>query len=204
MNKNIAFDLDGTLITCKSKQVMLLKYLASSNHICITELDLFWELKRDGCSTLRALQALGINESISKKISRDWINEIEDWYWLTYDTVYEGVFNMLDSLKPGNKLYLLTARRNKKNLYRQLDQLGLMNYFDDVIPVEHNNVALNKKDFLVKASCDFFVGDTETDYQATLGTSVKFIGCTNGQRSKIFLSRKGVEHFYNDKIISGE
>lgn len=33
MNSCIAFDLDGTLITCQQKQTMLLKYIMASNEI---------------------------------------------------------------------------------------------------------------------------------------------------------------------------
>lgn len=199
MNKIIVFDLDGTLITCMEKQVMLLKYIASSNKVKIREPDFFWELKRNGSSTFESLKILGISDDTAKVISQEWVSEVEDWYWLTHDTLYQHVFDMLNALKnDNNKLYLLTARKNVVNLYRQLDQINLKSYFHDVIPVAHKNVIGNKNSFLKKVSCDLFIGDTETDYQATLGTRVKFIACTEGQRNRDFLTRNGVRFFLDE------
>ncbi|CAD5779203.1 HAD hydrolase-like protein [Escherichia coli] len=198
MNSCIAFDLDGTLITCQQKQTMLLKYIMASNKILQKNTTAIWELKRAGYSTFDALIKNGFNNSLAKKMCDEWCSSVEDFYWLSYDTPYNDVYSALELLNSENELYLITARKNKNNVLYQLSQLGLDRFFRDVFVVPQKNVSNNKKKILELLRCDFFIGDTESDFFATEQLSTQFIGCINGQRNKHYLSCVGVNVFIDN------
>lgn len=193
----IAFDLDGTLITAKERQTLLLAAAAKAYGIDI-DVDRLWELKREGASNLIALNKIGVKELLAAKIDAVWRYEIESFYWLGLDQVYSDVINFLQNLTcSGASLYLITARRSEFLLTQQLRRLQLLKFFSTITCVSPFNAVAEKARVLNKLNPDFFVGDSEADFNAAAWANVKFLGVCTGQRSKGYLENLGAGNVVN-------
>lgn len=196
-----AFDLDGTLITCRNRQLTLMKTVLSTYSVIDFDYSTFWSLKRDGLSNISAMNSLGININLSRRVNVDWIGQIEDYYWLMYDSCYDNILESLCKIKEfGNDVFVITARKNKGNLFLQLDQLGLSSVITDCFIARHSVVVEEKEAMLRKTKSDIFFGDTETDYYAAKNAGVNFYASVIGQRSEVYLRSVGVENFIHDVL----
>ncbi|HFQ5047278.1 HAD family hydrolase [Vibrio vulnificus] len=194
MRRDIIFDLDGTLITCKEKHVALCKVACNLVGVSLN-VKKYWDLKRNGASNKLALSSY--IESVLKieRICSYWNDQIEESEWLYWDKLYPNTLELLSFISRIHNIHILTARRNKFNAYMQCDELGLSKYVSNIMVVSHDDVSNNKKDYILKTNASLFFGDTETDYIATLGTNCDFVAFINGQRSYNFLKNSGVDKF---------
>lgn len=192
--KTVAFDLDGTIVDVKFRQMFLLKAILKTFDV---ELDTehCWKQKRVGVSNFEYLIQMNIRESLAKEISDCWINSVESIHWLNYDRVILEQIREIDLLNElGNRLILITARRNHYTMIHELDRLGILNKFVSVFSVSPFNVALEKSYLLRKHCVDLFIGDTESDFEAAQLSKTSFIGVSTGQRGKSYLTQKGVKN----------
>ena len=188
-----AFDLDGTLITARQRQMTLLRAVAKRIDVHLVE-DAVWQKKREGISTWAALLEMGLNEEKAKEITSAWIQEIETPYWLSLDTLFGDTVTVLDSFrKTGKTLILLTARQNRRLLLQQLSRLGIRGYFKGVECVSPFCAVDEKSNVLSRHSFAGFVGDSETDFAAANRTGTPFYAISTGQRSPTFLAGLGVD-----------
>jgi phosphoglycolate phosphatase-like HAD superfamily hydrolase len=187
----IAFDLDGTLITAKERQSLLLKSIAARYGVHISP-DEVWAAKREGDSNLLVLGKLGVQGELSEKIDLAWRYEIESPYWLDMDRLFWDARYCLCRLAATPcELYLITARKNEWLLRYQINKLDIAKLFNRVVSVNPFDATNEKAKILkeIKPSC--FVGDSETDLKASSAADVKFCGVTTGQRSRRFLISLG-------------
>ncbi|MBP3126194.1 HAD hydrolase-like protein [Thalassospira sp. ER-Se-21-Dark] len=189
---NYAFDLDGTLITARQRQMTLLQAVARRIDVPISE-NVIWQKKREGISTQAALLEIGVNEAKAMEIARAWLQDIETPYWLSLDTLFDDTLTVLESFrKIGKSLILLTARQNKSLLLQQLTRLGIQEYFEAVEYVSPFFAVDEKARVLSQRTFSGFVGDSETDFDAAKRTGTPFYAVSTGQRSPTFLSGLGV------------
>ncbi|KIE19462.1 hypothetical protein SE23_17240 [Vibrio sinaloensis] len=200
MNKPIVFDLDGTLITCRDKQVSLFNQ-ACNHYGKDVDVDYYWKLKRNGYSNRSILTSLNFKFDEVDRICSYWNNHIEDPRWLSLDELYNYTLDKLREISLERKIYVLTARKNESNVTTQCDGLGISTFLTDLIVVSHDNVVENKNRVLNKIKASLFIGDTETDFFASQNTPSKFIAFTEGQRSKSFLLRQGVTNFSKINLL---
>jgi FMN phosphatase YigB (HAD superfamily) len=206
MNNTIVFDLDGTLITCENKQkYALYAILNCTGGISSDSLDRWWHLKREGNSTEQALTGIGIRNE--KLIREKWIETIENLSWHSLDRPFNDSIPTLDFLRTGHNinLVILTARTNKYLVQQAISTYGFSGHIDDLIVVTPANVAEDKAIFLKKINPLVFVGDTETDHQASVRSGIRFVALCRGQRSRKFLERNGVPEIEDDlKFVRDE
>lgn len=175
----MAFDLDGTLIDCEVRQSVLMSDLIDNDF----DSKAYWTLKRLGFNNINALHALGYEEDYSIKINELWVELIETKRYLALDRILDYPQDAIINAPS----ILITARKDKELLYWQLDRLGMIEWFDHIYVVDHQNVVVEKASCLRESDNLFFCGDSETDYKAALSAGVKFYGVSSGQRSEKFL-----------------
>jgi len=189
----LAFDLDGTLISTKSRQVAVLESLLPSEGVEGLDLDRVWELKREGLTTRSALEALGVDPTVSQRLGRRWVASIESPRWLLLDRLIPGVTETLDALAAaGHRPVILTARRHRRQVRGQVAAFGLTKWCAEVRVVSPISAAEEKAIHLRALGCRNFVGDTESDGNAAGLAGVGFAAVSTGQRSRRFL---GARHF---------
>ena len=195
----IALDLDGTLLTCEPRHCAAARYaLASSpggSQISFDAVN-FWSLKRRGQSTLSALSQLGHD---SAKFAADvWRDEIENPFWLSFDSVLPGVEQTLYAIKcTGATLALVSSRNDACSARNQIQNLGLMDSFDYVVFVPSVRASEEKAHVLREIGADVYVGDTEADHAASNLAGVACRLVDTGMRSRGFLESRTSASVYS-------
>jgi phosphoglycolate phosphatase-like HAD superfamily hydrolase len=194
----VGLDFDGTLTSIENRQVFLLEAICRSYGTSLKGWPV-WMLKRNGLSNIDILNSAGFQSSLAIEIQREWISQVEENYWLSFDRVLPGVIDFLENLASKSRnLYLISARKSRRNLQNQLKQLDLTRFFNDVFCVDPSNTSLEKSEILSQLRIDIFIGDTETDALAASIASCNFIGVSSGQRSIHYLKRYGVNNIKSD------
>jgi len=185
----LAFDVDGTLITCRERQLEVLKVaLKALNIRQEVDLDEHWDYKQNGLSTRKALVAQGFSKLAANEVGELWDRSIEEPSFLTLDRPHPGVLELLSTLKrQGFEMVVISARKNLFLLEQQLSYLGLLEYFSRVLVVRAQSDGSEKGGILQKLCPDLYVGDTEMDAQAAKIANVHFCGVATGQRNASFL-----------------
>jgi len=192
MDLVIVFDLDGTLITCENKQKFVLLSILNCHRngdMRQKDLDKWWELKRNGLNTEKALKAMGFSNA--KLISDKWKTMVENFTYNTLDHPFEDSLPCLRYLKTGlnSNIIILTSRNCRFRVIQSIKNYGFEQYLDDVVVVKPENSVAGKRDHLRKIKPSVFIGDSEVDYTASLDSGVNFIALTRGQRSREFLEK---------------
>ena len=148
------------------------------------------QYKSYGYNNIQWLKSKNIEDNLAKEINIDWISRIEAAEYLKFDHLYLGIKDMLERLSAENNLYLVTARNNKANLFNQLKELDIIQYFEDICVVPSCKESMKfKADYLKEHSINTFWGDTEVDKQAADTAGCNFHLCLNGFRNQSFWDR---------------
>ena len=129
--RTIFLDLDETLIDTSERH-----YRVYCDIIDILNLENikskveFWNLKREGTSTVEILD--GIDKKILNKFNKLWIKNIESKKYLSYDKLFDNTSKLL-SLLNNESLIALTMRNNRENLIWELKKLGIYNKFKSIL-----------------------------------------------------------------------
>ncbi|MGH2914914.1 MAG: HAD family hydrolase [Solirubrobacteraceae bacterium] len=193
----IAFDLDGTLLDARERQVGLA--MAISRRCRWTEFDgrRFWSAKRRGATTVQALLRMGAALALAERIGNGWQAQIEHPRWLALDRPLPGVPRVLERvIDSGFAPVLLTARRDSDALQNQLRTLGLHHLLDQVHVVCPDRITTEKAAVLRRPSILAYVGDTEADAAAAAAAHVPFAAAASGQRNRSFLRARGIERVF--------
>ena len=194
----VAFDLDGTLITCEPRQTSVLRAAGFALGYSV-DLELVWGFKRDGLSTKDALCRCGLEQLAAARLNTFWQSIVEDPFWLELDNLFFDVQNvLLQSQAAGVRLVLITARSRPEWVTPQLQRLGLVPFFSAVECVSPRNATLEKAASLKRFGAEAYIGDTESDAGAANAAGVRFYGVTCGQRSAKRLRSAGVENIIED------
>ena len=198
MKNNLPFcfiDFDGTINDCRIRLYQFFINNASADHHPLLSLEEYWNLKRMGINEVR-----WINEKMDKSINEEeWskkkIHEIESLSYLKYDRLFPFSNNALLRLKNKYRIVLVTKRMSEENLIRQINDYGILSYFDDILCIsgketEKQDVVRNK--YELSSSC-IFVGDTEEDIRA--GLELK---CST------FFTLSGIRGMWITRLFEGE
>lgn len=199
MKPQLAFDLDGTLLDCRHRQVALTQWLLERHGAAPLANDVFWEMKRNGASTEQAIAVLYDDSLLAREVALEWRERVEQPEWLILDRPLPGVHEVLGRLqKNGVRMGLLTARGNRAGLDESLSRCGLISYFPDVEMVDPAHACLRKTSVLESWVPSVFIGDTESDYSAAHNAGIPFIALTWGQRSEEWLAAHGAANCLPD------
>jgi phosphoglycolate phosphatase-like HAD superfamily hydrolase len=192
---NVAFDFDGTLISCENKQkyvlFSILKSMIDVGNISWESLNYWWQLKRNGYTSELALVEMKFSNA--KMIAEKWVGAIENYPWSYLDKPFNDSVSALEYLKMNYEvnLIIITARVNKYQVYQSLNSFGFSKFVSEVIVVNPYNAVAEKEKWLKILKPCIYVGDTETDYSASANSNTKFVALNRGQRSEGFLKRIG-------------
>lgn len=186
----IFFDFDGTLINSKKRLYELFQYLVPKSELSFDD---YWDLKRDQVKHLHILeQFFSLSNNEIGKFQERWFENIEKKIWLSFDKPCEGVHQLLNQLRELNfELFLITNRMSSKNVFFQLNQFELEDFFDEVLVTEQKTKKQNKI-LSMNNNLDnsFIVGDTVEDIEVGKLLKMKTIAISNGFTSKKHLTLK--------------
>lgn len=199
MTPMIVFDLDGTLLDCRPRQVALTSWLLEKRGELALDAEKFWLMKRDGASTEKALAEMYRKPELAQSVASEWKTLVELPEWLELDQPLPGVLAALDQLRAsGNMMALLTARANIQGLRATLNRLdmdGLFRHIEVVNPAE----AIQQKASQLKAwEPAVFLGDTESDLKAANLSGTRFLALSWGQRNAAWLKSHGAKACFPD------
>jgi phosphoglycolate phosphatase-like HAD superfamily hydrolase len=186
-SRPIAFDLDGTLVDAAPRQIAAAQ--AASRSVAGFELDgaHFWELKRQGLTTLDALRRIGFEEPLASSVAAEWRHHVEDPMWLDLDRPLPGALSVVERVLSARRpVLVLTARTSPTGAAHVLDSIGLAGRVELRV-VSPSATVQQKEAALVDSAALGYIGDAETDAAAASGAAVPFVAVSTGQRSAAFL-----------------
>lgn len=195
VSRRIGFDLDGTLLDSRNRHMVLMKDILYSKGIDLDVSDIV-SFKADGYNNLDWLAVKGVSTDKAEDINKEWISKIESKEYLQADKLYPDTIEMLRDLSARNSIFLITARRNKENALDQIHDLGITQFFDEimVVPSGEKTTSL-KSDFIKKKEIEVFIGDTEVDMNAAKIAGCEFEVRYHGFRSYTFWQQYNVKEF---------
>ncbi|PJG45159.1 hypothetical protein CAF53_25490 (plasmid) [Sphingobium sp. LB126] len=191
----VGIDFDGTIVSCRDKQIACLRDGVGALRSNINW-SAVWRRKRNGLNNPSALSTYKFNESEISQINDYWRRNIESRAYARYDKLLPNVRSVLESIRINNKIFLISARKNSHILHWQLKELSLLQHFSDVVVVEPARASEAKAQAFVRLGLDCYVGDTETDFAASLAAGIPGYIVSTGQRSEGFLKRSGVRNIF--------
>lgn len=195
---HVFFDLDGTILDTSERYYLIyyntVKDLGGSP---LTKKE-YWDCKSDKVSEYQIATRSYLSEPLFSKYNHTRINLIESGKYLKFDTVWPELFDFIPSSKIFRKIMLVTLRKKRQQLINQLENLGISDWFENIISVVNNGVNcerhLLKVDSILKIYPNnlsgIFVGDTETDMRAGKILGLKTIAVTYGIRSPEHLTQE--------------
>lgn len=201
-NRNIFIDFDGTLVDIAPRHYRVYKKCVEKMGGTPLDRKKYWELKRDNISWNELLPMSGLEVDNRDDYLKLFIDRIELLEELYRDELFADSLSMLKKLSSnGNKLYLLSLRRNSDALDKQIEKLGIGCFFEKILSGHSytKEGTLLKKADIIKQTIDnpedsIIVGDTEADVAAAQQLNATSIALLSGIRSKEFL--KSIEPDY--------
>lgn len=189
----IFFDLDGPILDVSRRYYRV--FLDISGGRSKLSKKAFWALKRKKTSWLNIFKKAGLKIK-NEDFQRLWLWCIEGRVYLGLDRIHCKAKRELSSLSKTNRLYLISLRQSKKNLFWQVKRLGLDKYFKKIIhcppgPGEpwQKKAKLLKRNLRNKEKA-LMVGDTEVDIRAAKLAGIKSMAVTSGIRAGEVLSKE--------------
>jgi len=179
--KLIIFDLDGTLYKTEVVSVPALKEAFSQFGITVSRETI---LNQFGEPTDQIIENLVPKEKIDKRnYIKEAITEKESEMIPMKATLYDGVENLLSTLKErGHKLAICSNGRYDY-IEKVLETTSIMKYFSSIKShTEDKSKAKRIEELLIEFSVDdaFMVGDRYHDIEAAKSAGVKSIGALYG------------------------
>ncbi|WP_164515048.1 HAD family hydrolase [Paenibacillus lentus] len=193
MNKvKIFMDYDGTIV---SNQMRLYRFFVDhlpEGYKDILTVDEFWSLKVLGIHEIEWINkhfALGLDKLDWDRRKSKYIEEMK---YLKYNELFSYTIPALEKLALKFELVLVTRRSNQKNLFQEIGNNGVFNYFADIIVIQHQGNVCKSEKILEKyniSSHDIFVGDTEDDLRAGLKLGIKTYFVKSGIRREWIIKK---------------
>lgn len=199
----VFFDLDGTLVDPRSRLYHLFAELTG----CELTYDEYWQLKGKGMRQNAMLEYIGY-QGDAEGFSKKWLDQVEREDLLKEDTVFPDVLSVLEKLyAQGMKLYVVTNRQSFEGMQRELNWLGLGDYFTQLITTRQQ---MPKDEAVKQAGINYqrgiFVGDSKEDMEAARNLSVNSVLIQrNGKRANdvkadFYISHmEDLESVFNEK-----
>lgn len=179
-NQTILLDLDETLISTMYRQYLVLDAFADKFNLSqkFTYEEYYVTRKNNFLSNTEFFLNNGLDIELLDDFVKFYKANIESSYFLSFDTLLVDPM-LLSRISKKLNLILISLRSNEKNSCQQLKKMNLYNYFREVyfLPHSRNNPKTSvinslKKDY---SNC-FFIGDSDTDYEAAKENGIRFEG----------------------------
>lgn len=192
----LIFDLDGTLIDARLRLHRLFCHLVPEAGL---DFDAYWALKRDkqGHAAILARQ-LGWDAEAIASFEQAWLACIEGPRWLALDQVLPGIPDALARLGTQAELWLCTARQFRAPVLLQLQTLGLLRHFQQVLVTgqQESKEALVRRSAPRLDSGDWLIGDTGHDVRTAQALGIRSCAVLSG-----FLGRKQLLAYVPDLLL---
>ncbi len=197
MNQAVfVFDLDGTLLDARARQVQVLVAACHALGEPAPDVVGFWHLKRDGNTTREALERLGVLKPVAQQLSAWWVAHVEDADMLGFDELQPRACDAIAACRlNGLSPRILTARRDSRLVQLQIETSGLGTLVDDVCVVAPRLAVTEKAVHLKRWQAIAMIGDTESDARAAALAMVPFLAVSCGQRSETYLRSQSLRVF---------
>lgn len=195
-------DLDGTLIDVVDRHYKVYSETVLEFNGLPLGKDKYWELKRSKVKWDKLLPLSLLSPKIEKLFLKSFIQKIEDPEYLKLDSLMPNAVSTLNALNEIGVCYLVTLRRNRENVLRELDDLDLARHFTEVLTGHSDNDGYDIKIALIRKKLDgedgVVIGDTEADIVTGKELNLQTIAVTSGIRDETFLKELQPDH-----IIAG-
>ena len=192
----IIFDLDGTLICAKKRLHELFLYLLKDEHI---DYDTYWEHKFSGSKNVDILRNyFDYSDAKIDMFLISWMNKIESDYYLDMDVMILGAKKTLEKYREDNELYICTSRQSALQAHKQLKNLGVLDFFQEVFVTEHkvSKEEIIKGSGIIFSKEDWIVGDTGYDINTGKKIGVNTCAVLSG-----FMSERSLGDYSPDLMI---
>jgi phosphoglycolate phosphatase-like HAD superfamily hydrolase len=127
----LLIDFDGTIVDIAPKYYFVYSAFVTRSGGAPIDRERYWRLKRSNAGDAALLQASGLTGEATGLT--DFVRtHIESDDALRHDTVLPGVTDTLAELSARHDCVVLTARRNRASVVREISALGLASYFREV------------------------------------------------------------------------
>lgn len=188
---SIIFDLDGTLIEISNRYYHVYKKIVDQLGGNPLSKNIYWAMRRRNEKLENILYKSGISSTYTQDFLDMFIAQIEDPKNLSLDTVFEGTYSVLDSIRKKHDIYLLTLRHSKKAVLEQLEYLHLRKRFEKIITADKKSLEEKSKNHLIKRLSiekkGIIIGDTEAEITAAKAIGIPSIAVLSGTRNRKFL-----------------
>lgn len=193
--KKIFFDLDGTLLDISEKYYTVYSDFLKENNITPLSKKEYWEKKRE-----KNTDEEFVGKELAKNFKKFFLEKVEEEKYLEHDKLILGTLETLEELSKTHDIFIVTLRRKKKNLYRELESFGLDKFkLIHGLPATTTGHNFEKKITLLEkyvVDGDTIVGDSSAEVKAGKALRLKTVGVLSG-----LSSRKVLETLAPDAIV---
>jgi phosphoglycolate phosphatase len=132
---NFFFDLDGTLLEVKDKYFAVYEGFVNEQKGSVLNSNEFWKLKRQMKSNEELCELSGLDVKHGPLLKKHIRDLIETDKYLIFDKLISGAKELFEYIKSQNlgNIFIITMRRSEHELVKQLGELGILPYIDQVI-----------------------------------------------------------------------
>ncbi len=193
---NIIFDLDGTLIDSRMRLYRLFQQLVPASRLSFED---YWELKKNNLSHQHILaDRFCFAPAAIGAFLTEWMDLIESPELLAFDQVFPEVGEALAGLSGHARLHLCTARQSRDASLRQLERLGLLRHFHQILVTGQvtEKVGLIREHIPALSSDDWIIGDTGKDILTGKALGIRTCAVLSG-----FMSGEALRRYAPDLVL---
>jgi len=186
------FDLDGTVLDVSARHYRVYDRLTRAFGGVPLGTEDYWRLKHEKLPWPQILARSSVPPGRSGTYLAAFITEIEKPRELALDKCVPGAHGTLRRLHAdGHPMYLVSLRRSHAGYVRQLTELGLTQYFSEILSGWTDGRADELKAHLIEQrACGaggVTIGDTEADVLAGKRLGMVTVAVTGGLRGRRYL-----------------
>lgn len=205
------FDLDGPILDVSFKYYQVYADLLAEEGYTPLPKDTYWEMKR---ARIPAAEILAHSQAeawttVYRKLRKD---QIETDPYLAYDRLQPQIKEVLTALGRSYRLVMMTLRSSRPHLLRELERLGLLPFFEQILSsgeelnprwkVKYNAIQQYCTDGIPAGS--WIIGDTSTDILAGTHLGLSTIAVLSGIRNREWIEKASPMHVIDDVSHLGE
>jgi len=190
----LLLDLDGTLLDARERMHGLFCRLVPG---CKMNSGEYWKLKRSRNSHSKILKEIyDYSPAQIQNFQSEWLDQIEELYWLDKDVPFKGVTSQLDNLSKKADIYLLTARQKPEMVKYQIEKMGWEGMFVNLIVTGGLQSKSETISDLFLEPTDWIIGDTGHDIAVGKNRGIKTAAVSDG-----FLNAEVLEEYSPDLLL---
>jgi phosphoglycolate phosphatase-like HAD superfamily hydrolase len=197
----IFFDLDGPILDVSCRYYSIYSdLLREGGHSPLTKEE-YWDYKRNRVPESEIINITCPASFIDSYISRR-MQVIEDFNYLKLDRLHEGVREIFEKWSREHKLQIVTVRKRRDMLMKQLEYLDIKKYFTCIYSMDGSGGTWEVKYRMLKNEVNepgecIIIGDTEIDIKAGKALCIKTAAVTCGIRTEELLARAKPDFIYD-------